>query len=72
MLGCADGAEAMKRAKELVDGHYVELQQRDRMIAKFASKPEVSTSSIVPRRPVPYTFKDRMQPRRRAGRQVLT
>jgi hypothetical protein len=34
-LVCADDAEAMEQAKQLVDGHDIELWQLDRMVAKF-------------------------------------
>jgi hypothetical protein len=32
---CADDTEAMEQAKQLVDGHDVELWQRARKIARF-------------------------------------
>jgi hypothetical protein len=35
-LDCADDAEAMEQATQLIDGHDVELWQRDRKIAMFA------------------------------------
>lgn len=35
-----DDAAAIAAAKQLVDGHDVELWQRDRKIAEFAQKPE--------------------------------
>ncbi len=38
-LECADDNEAMKRTEQLVDGHDVELWQRDRKIAKYVRKP---------------------------------
>jgi hypothetical protein len=34
-LVCPDDADAIEKAKRLVDGHDVELWQRDRLIAKF-------------------------------------
>lgn len=34
-LECADDAEAMEQAEQLIDGHDVELWQRDRKIARF-------------------------------------
>jgi hypothetical protein len=40
-LECADDSEAIEQAKQLVDGHDVELWQRDRKIAKFDHKPKI-------------------------------
>jgi hypothetical protein len=40
-LECADDAEATEHAKQLVDGHDVELWQRDRKIARFEHKPKI-------------------------------
>jgi hypothetical protein len=37
-LVCADDAEAMEKARRLVDGHDVELWERDRKVAKFDAK----------------------------------
>jgi hypothetical protein len=37
-LDCADDKAAMESAKQFVDGHDVELWQRDRRIAKFDAK----------------------------------
>jgi hypothetical protein len=37
-LTCSDDEEAKKAAERFVDGHDVELWQRDRMIAKFEAK----------------------------------
>jgi hypothetical protein len=37
---CADDVEASEAAKQLVDGHDVELWQRDRMVAKFEHRPK--------------------------------
>jgi hypothetical protein len=37
-LDCADDEAAMESAKQFVDGHDVELWQRDRKIAKFETK----------------------------------
>jgi hypothetical protein len=37
-LDCADDKAAMESAKQFVDGHDVELWQRDRKIAKFDAK----------------------------------
>jgi hypothetical protein len=34
-LECADDTEAKERAKQLVDGHDIELWQRDRKITVF-------------------------------------
>ena len=42
-LECADDTEAMEKAKQLVDGHDVELWQRDRKVARFARKPKSSS-----------------------------
>jgi hypothetical protein len=39
-LECADDIEAAEKAKQLVDGHDVELWQRDRKIARFERSPE--------------------------------
>jgi hypothetical protein len=39
-LECADDSEAMEQAKQLVDGHDVELWQRDRKVATFEHKPK--------------------------------
>jgi hypothetical protein len=39
-LECGDDAEAKEQAKQLVDGHDVELWQRDRKVATFARKPK--------------------------------
>jgi hypothetical protein len=41
-LDCTDDTEAMKQAKQLVDGHDVELWQRDRKVAVFERKPKAS------------------------------
>jgi hypothetical protein len=40
-LECADDAEAIQRAEQLVDGHDVELWQRDRKVATFDHKPKI-------------------------------
>ena len=40
-LDCADDAEAKKKAEQLVDGHDVELWQRDRKIVRFDHKPKI-------------------------------
>jgi hypothetical protein len=42
-LDCADDAEATEKAKQLVDGHDVELWQRARKIARFSHTPETSS-----------------------------
>jgi hypothetical protein len=42
-LVCVDDDEAMKKAKQLVDGHDVELWQRDRKIATFERKPKTQS-----------------------------
>jgi hypothetical protein len=38
-LECADDAVALKKAKQLVDGHHVELWELTRKIATFDHKP---------------------------------
>jgi len=38
-LECADDAIARKKAKQLVDGHHVELWQLNRKIVTFGHKP---------------------------------
>jgi hypothetical protein len=40
-LECADDTEATEQAKQLVDGHDVELWQRARKIATFEHKPKI-------------------------------
>jgi hypothetical protein len=40
-LICADDDEAMEKAKQLADGHDVELWQRDRKVARFDHKPKI-------------------------------
>jgi hypothetical protein len=40
-LECDDDTEALERAKQLVDGHDIELWQRDRKIARFDRKPKI-------------------------------
>ena len=42
-LECSDDADAKERAKQLVDGHDVELWQRDRKIARFNHKPKIQS-----------------------------
>jgi hypothetical protein len=39
-LSCVDDGAAIESAKQLIDGHDIELWQRDRRIARFDSKPE--------------------------------
>jgi hypothetical protein len=39
-LFCEDDEEAKEKAKRLVDGHDVELWQRERKVALFKRKPE--------------------------------
>jgi hypothetical protein len=39
-LSCADDNAAIESAKQLIDGHDLELWQRDRRIARFDSKLE--------------------------------
>jgi hypothetical protein len=40
-LVCADDAEATEKAKRLVDGHDVELWERDRKVASFDHEPKI-------------------------------
>ena len=40
-LDCADDDEAIERARQLVDGHDVELWQRARKIATLEHKPKM-------------------------------
>jgi hypothetical protein len=40
ILDCVDDNAAIESAKQLVDGHDIELWQLDRQIAKFEPKPE--------------------------------
>jgi hypothetical protein len=42
-LECSDDDAAMEHAKNLVDGHDVELWQRDRKIATFHHKPKMKS-----------------------------
>ena len=39
-LDCADDTTAVESAKQLVNGHDVELWQRDRLVTKLASAEE--------------------------------
>jgi hypothetical protein len=39
-LNCADDGAAIESAKQLIDGHDLELWQRDRRIARFDGRPE--------------------------------
>jgi hypothetical protein len=39
-LDCADDNAAIESAKQFIDGHDIELWQRDRQIAKFNRKPK--------------------------------
>ena len=39
-LDCADDSAAIESAKQLIDGHDVELWQRDRRIARFDTRPK--------------------------------
>jgi hypothetical protein len=41
ILECADDSEATEQAKQLIDGHDVELWQRDRRIARFEHRPKI-------------------------------
>jgi hypothetical protein len=38
-LSCADDSAAIESAKQLIDGHDLELWQRDRRIARFDGRP---------------------------------
>ncbi len=38
-ISCADDSAAIESAKQLIDGHDIELWQRDRRIARFDSRP---------------------------------
>jgi hypothetical protein len=40
-LECDDDTDAAEQAKQLVDGHDVELWQRDRKVATFGHKPKI-------------------------------
>jgi hypothetical protein len=40
-IECADDAEATEKAQQLVDGHDVELWQRDRKVVTFQHKPKI-------------------------------
>jgi hypothetical protein len=40
-LECADDTEAREKAEQLVNGHDIELWQRDRKIARFEHKPKI-------------------------------
>ena len=39
-IDCTDDEAAIESAKQLVDGHDIELWQRDRRVAKVNAKPE--------------------------------
>ena len=39
-LSCVDDSAAIESAKQLIDGHDLELWQRERKIARFDGKPE--------------------------------
>jgi hypothetical protein len=39
-LQCADDEAAQQSAKQFIDGHDLELWQRDRLITKFAACPD--------------------------------
>jgi hypothetical protein len=41
-MECTDDSEAIEQAKQLVDGHDVELWQRARKVATFQHKPKTS------------------------------
>jgi hypothetical protein len=43
-MECADDNEATEQAKQLVDGHDVELWEHARKIARFDHKPKKSSS----------------------------
>jgi hypothetical protein len=40
LLDCADDSTAIESAKQLIDGHDIELWQRDRRIARFDRTPK--------------------------------
>jgi hypothetical protein len=40
LLDCADDKAAIESARQLIDGHDLELWQMDRQVAKFECKPE--------------------------------
>jgi hypothetical protein len=40
-LSCADHSAAVESAKQLIDGHDIELWQGDRKIAKFDGNPKM-------------------------------
>jgi hypothetical protein len=42
-LECVDDTDAMEQAKQLVDGHDIELWQLDRKVATFNRKPKISS-----------------------------
>jgi hypothetical protein len=39
-LDCADDSAAIEYAKQYIDGHDIELWQRDRRIARFDTRPK--------------------------------
>ena len=41
VIECVDDDEAMELARQLVDGHDIELWQRARKIATFKQKPKI-------------------------------
>jgi hypothetical protein len=45
-LECADDAEAIEHAKQLVDGHDVELWQRARKVATISTSLRASVSGL--------------------------
>jgi hypothetical protein len=45
-LDCPDDVGASEAAKQLVDGHDVELWQRDRMVAKSSTGPKTTSSPV--------------------------
>ncbi|MBT1515368.1 hypothetical protein KIP88_33270 [Bradyrhizobium sp. SRL28] len=45
-LRCDDGAEAIRLAKQFVDGHDVELWQLDRHVETFTSERPILSQSI--------------------------
>ncbi len=44
-LNCADDSAAIESAKQLIDGHDIELWQQDRKVAWFGSKPDAANAT---------------------------
>ncbi len=43
-LDCSDDAAAIESAKQFIEGHDIELWQRDRRIARFDTRPKGQVS----------------------------